>query len=101
MKEIEIISSDFQKEVINSDKTVLVDFYVNWCSQCSMMSPIISAIAEENENIKVVKIDVDKNQDLAMKYDVMSIPTMLIFKKGIITKTFIGITDKAEIEKEL
>ncbi len=101
MKEIEIISSDFQKEVINSDKTVLVDFYANWCSPCSMMSPIISAIAEENENIKVVKIDVDKNQDLAMKYDVMSIPTMLIFKKGIITKTFIGITDKAEIEKEL
>ena len=101
MKEIEIISSDFQKEVINSDKAVLVDFYANWCSPCSMMSPIISAIAEENENIKVVKIDVDKNQDLAMKYDVMSIPTMLIFKKGIITKTFIGITDKAEIEKEL
>ena len=101
MKEIEIMSNDFDKEVISSDKTVLVDFYANWCSPCKMMAPIIESIADENESIKVVKVDIDKNQDLAIKYDIMSIPTIMIFKNGVVTKTFIGVTDKSEIEKEL
>lgn len=101
MKEIEIMSNDFDKEVISSDKTVLVDFYANWCSPCKMMAPIIGSIADENENIKVVKVDIDKNQDLAIKYDIMSIPTIMIFKNGVVTKNFIGVTDKSEIEKEL
>lgn len=101
MKEIEIMSNDFDKEVISSDKTVLVDFYANWCSPCKMMAPIIESIADENENIKVVKVDIDKNQDLAIKYDIMSIPTIMILKNGVVTKTFIGVTDKSEIEKEL
>ena len=90
---------NFENEVLNSDKTTIVDFYADWCGPCKMMSPVIDKIAEENaETIKVGKVNVDDNQDLAMKYNVMSIPTILIFKNGNIAKTFIGVTGKDEIE---
>ena len=87
-----------KEEVLNSEKQVLVDFYADWCGPCKMMSPIIDEIAEElGENVKVGKINVDNNQELAIQYDVMSIPTIMIFNKGNIVKTFIGVTDKNEI----
>ena len=90
---------NFENEVLNSDKTTIVDFYADWCGPCKMMSPVIDIIAEENaETIKVGKVNVDDNQGLAMKYNVMSIPTILIFKNGNIAKTFIGVTGKDEIE---
>ena len=93
---------NFENEVINSDKTTIVDFYADWCGPCKMMSPIIDKIAEENaENIKVGKVNVDENQDLAMKYNVMSIPTILVFKNGNLVKTFIGVTSKSEIEEAI
>lgn len=97
----EIMAKDFQQEVINSEKTVLVDFYATWCSPCKMMSPILENIAEENTHVKVVKVDIDKNQDLAMQYNVMSIPTMIIFKNGEATKTFVGVTDKHNLSDAL
>lgn len=97
----EIMAKDFQQEVINSEKTVLVDFYATWCGPCKMMSPILENIAEENANVKVVKVDIDKNQDLAMQYNVMSIPTMIIFKNGEATKTFVGVTDKHNLSDAL
>ncbi len=97
----EIMAKDFQQEVINSEKTVLVDFYATWCGPCKMMSPILENIAEENTHVKVVKVDIDKNQDLAMQYNVMSIPTMIIFKNGEATKTFVGVTDKHNISDAL
>ncbi len=85
-------------ELLKEDKPVLVDFYADWCGPCKMMSPIIDSIAEENSNsIKVGKVNVDENQDSAMKYNVMSIPTILIFKNGNISKSFIGVTSKQEI----
>lgn len=91
---------NFQNEVLNSDKITIVDFYADWCGPCKMMSPVIDKIAEENaETIKVGKVNVDESQDLAMKYNVMSIPTILIFKDGNILKTFIGVTSKQEIEE--
>ena len=93
---------NFENEVINSDKTTIVDFYADWCGPCKMMSPIIDKIAEENtENIKVGKVNVDENQELAMKYNVMSIPTILVFKNGNLVKTFIGVTSKSEIEEAI
>lgn len=91
---------NFENEVINSDKTTIVDFYADWCGPCKMMSPVIDTIAEENaENIKVGKVNVDDNQELAIKYNVMSIPTILVFKNGNIVKTFVGVTPKQEIEE--
>ena len=93
---------NFENEVINSDKTTIVDFYADWCGPCKMMSPVIDKIAEENaENIKVGKVNVDENQELAIKYNVMSIPTILIFKNGNLSKTFIGVTSKFEIEEAI
>ena len=88
---------NFEKEVLKSEGTVLVDFYADWCGPCKMMSPIIVTIAEENTNIKVGKINVDENPDLAEKYNVMSIPTIMVFKNGEIEKTFVGVTDKSQI----
>ena len=101
MNVAEIMSQDFEKEVLNSQTTVLVDFFATWCGPCKMMSPIIENIAEENSNVKVVKVDVDKNQDLAMKYSVMSIPTIIIFKNGKPTATFVGVKDKQDIVNTL
>ena len=93
---------NFENEVINTDKTTIVDFYADWCGPCKMMSPVIDKIAEENaENIKVGKVNVDENQELAMKYNVMSIPTILVFKNGNLVKTFIGVTSKSEIEEAI
>ena len=98
MNVLTLENENFKEEVLNSEKQVLVDFYADWCGPCKMMSPIIDEIAEElGENVKVGKINVDNNQELAIQYDVMSIPTIMIFNKGNIVKTFIGVTDKNEI----
>lgn len=93
---------NFENEVLNSKETVLVDFYADWCGPCKVMSPIIDEIAEENlENLKVGKVNVDDNPELAVKYDVMSIPTIIIFKDGNPVKEFLGVTDKEEIKMVL
>ncbi len=101
---IEIIeiknTEEFEKEVINSNQTVFIDFYATWCKPCKIMTPIIEEIAKEYKEIKFVKIDIDKNEELAIKYNIMSIPTMMIIKNGEVKKTFIGITDKQSITKE-
>ena len=93
---------NFENEVINSDKTTIVDFYADWCGPCKMMSPVVDKIAEEMEGIvKVGKINVDENQELAIKYGIMSIPTIMILKNGEVEKTFVGVTDKEEIKQAL
>ena len=101
MSVLKLDVNNFEEEVINSNCKVLVDFYADWCGPCKMMSPIIDEIADENTAVKVGKINVDDNQELAMKYSVMSIPTIMIFENGIPKKTFVGVTDKNEILKEL
>ncbi len=89
---------NFEEEVLKSEGKVLVDFYADWCGPCKMMSPIIDEIAKElEESVKVGKVNVDNNQELAIKYDVMSIPTIMVFQNGMLVKTFIGVTDKKEI----
>lgn len=102
MSILTITNKNYKEEVLDSDKLVLIDFYADWCGPCRMMSPIIDEISEElKDKIKVGKINVDENQDLAMEYSVMSIPTILIIKKGEVIKTFIGARDKEEIKNAI
>ena len=102
MSVLNVTSENYESEVLKSEKTVLIDFYADWCGPCKMMSPVIDEIAEEmKETIKVGKINVDENQDLAMEYGVMSIPTIVILKNGEVQKTFVGVTDKEEIKQAL
>ena len=98
MEVIKLNSENFQKEVMESEKIVLIDFYADWCGPCKMMSPIVDEIASEvHETVKVCKLNVDESQDLAVEYDVMSIPTLIIFKNGRVVNTLIGLKDKEEI----
>lgn len=101
VKIIEIKNTEhFEQEVIGESGIVFIDFYATWCMPCKVMSPIIEEIAKEHQEVKFVKIDIDKNEELAIKYNVMSIPTMMIMKNGEVTKTFVGIINKESIIKE-
>ena len=98
MSVLKLTEENFENEVIQSEKTVLVDFYAEWCGPCKIMSPIIDEIAEEvGDTVKVGKVNTDENMNLAEKYGIMSIPTIIIFKNGNIDKTFNGVTAKSEI----
>ena len=99
---IELNDSNFEEEVLKSDKIVLVDMFATWCGPCQIMSPLIDELAEENlPNVKVGKLDVDEASNTAIKYGVMSIPTFLIFKNGEVVKSFVGVTDIDEIKNAL
>ncbi len=102
MEVIKLNNENFNKEVIEADKLVLIDFYADWCGPCKMMSPIIDKIAEENgEKVKVCKLNVDEAQDIAMEYNVMSIPTLVMIKNGKIVDTMVGLQAKEVIEEKL
>lgn len=98
MSVLKITKENYETEVLKSDKLVLIDFYADWCGPCKMMSPIIDEIAEEvGDKIKVGKINVDENQELAMEYEVMSIPTIIILQNGEAKNSFVGVRKKEEI----
>ncbi|MBQ3145820.1 MAG: thioredoxin [Clostridia bacterium] len=101
MSVLKITNKNFEEEVLNSDKPVIIDFYADWCGPCKMMSPIIDSIAEENQELKVGKINVDEDQELAVRYNIMSIPTIIIFKNGNEYKKIVGVTSKENILKEI
>ena len=102
MAEITLTASNFEAEVLNSDKPVLVDFWATWCGPCRMLAPTIAKIAEEQEGvIKVGKIDVDEEPELAARYGIASIPTLMVFKGGQVTKASVGVQPKAAIEAML
>ena len=95
---VKVLTNDnFENEVKNAQGTVLVDFFATWCGPCRIMSPVIDEIADENASVKVCKLDVDQARDIAVEYGIMSIPTVMVFRDGEVTKTFIGVTDKDEI----
>lgn len=99
MEVLKVTSENFEKEVLQSDKIVLVDFYADWCGPCKMLSPVVDSVANENEDIKVVKVNVDNAQDLAIKYQVMSIPTLVVIKNGQEINRSVGVVSKSEIEE--
>lgn len=94
---LKVTSENFEEEVLKSEKVVLVDFYADWCGPCKMLSPVMEEIAQENEDIKVVKINIDNQRDLALDYDVMSIPTVVAIKNGQEIDRLVGVADKSEI----
>lgn len=99
--EVILNDSNFDSEVLKSDKTVLVDFYADWCGPCQMMSPIIKEISEERIDIKVCRINVDENPGMAIKYKVASIPFFVVFKNGEVYKKTLGYQSKEDILKLL
>ena len=96
--EITVTKEDFENEVLNSDIPVLVDFYADWCGPCQRQAPIVGEIASEYEGkIKVAKINVDNDTELAIKYKALTIPTLLFFKNGEVTGKLLGLSSKEEI----
>ena len=98
MKVIDVNKDNFEKEVLNSDKKVLVDFNADWCGPCKMIKPMIEEIAESDDEIKVVSINIDDEDELSEKYNVSSIPCLIIFDKGKEIKRNVGLISKDEIE---
>lgn len=97
MSAIHISKSNFQEEVLNSDRPVLLDFWASWCGPCRMIAPIVEEIAEERPDMKVGKINVDEQPELASRFGVMSIPTLVVMKNGKIVNQAMGARPKSQI----
>ena len=96
--EIKLSTENFEKEVLKTEKPVLVDFYADWCGPCNAMAPVIEELAKElGGKVKVGKINVDENPDIAVEYNVMSIPTLIVFKNGKEEKRLVGLRNKEEL----
>ena len=97
MAAISINNENFEDEVLKSEMPVLLDFWAPWCGPCQMLGPIVEAIADENPDIKVCKINIDENPDLASQFKIMSIPTLVAMKNGEVYKKSVGVQSKSEI----
>lgn len=94
---MQVDQSNFKEEVLDSDTTVLVDFYADWCGPCQMFGPIVEEVASEHPEVKVCKINVDENQDIASEYGIMSIPSLIVFKNGKAVNQSVGVIPKEKI----
>ncbi len=94
---LEVDDENFESEVLKSDKTVLIDFYADWCGPCKVLSPIVEEVASENDDIKVVKINIDEAIIIANQYGIMSIPTLVVIKNGEEVNRTVGVISKTEI----
>ena len=100
MAELIITAANFENEVMHSEKPILIDFYADWCGPCQMLAPVVHEIAKENAGvIKVGKINVDEQMELARKFRVFSIPTLVLFKEGKAVSSLVGFHGKEEIEE--
>ena len=97
MKVLHINKDNFHKEVLNSEKPVLLDFFASWCGPCRMVGPILDEIAEEREDIKVCKVNIDEQPELAHRYRIMTIPTLMVLKDGNIVEQSVGAQPKHQI----
>ena len=97
----EVNDSNFQAEVIESGEPVLVDFWAPWCGPCRVIAPHLEELNEEQDNLRVVKLNVDDNQQTAAQYEVLSIPTLILFKNGQVAKRVIGALPKKRLEAEI
>jgi len=96
-----VTTGDFEKQVLQSEQTVLVDFWAEWCGPCHAVAPVLDQIAAERTEIKVVKLNIDEEPEVAQRYGVMSIPTLILFRNGQPAKTVIGAYPKRKLEAEL
>ncbi len=97
MSYVHVTAQNFEEEVLRCDKPVLVDFWASWCGPCRMVAPIVEQIAEEREDIKVCKINVDEEPELSNQYRIMSIPTLMVFRNGEIVNQSVGARSKSQI----
>jgi thioredoxin 1 len=99
---VHLTDSNFKKEVLESELPVLVDFWATWCAPCKMITPIVEELAKEYDNkVKIGKVDVDENPDTASRYGIMSIPTIMFFKKGKVIEQMFGALNKTELKKKI
>ena len=99
---LELTDDNFETEVVNSDKPVLVDFWAEWCMPCRMLAPTIDELAQEYQGkVKVGKLDTDANRDVSMKFNISAIPTVILFKGGQVVHKFVGVTPKQDFKAEL
>ncbi len=97
----DVTDNNFQAEVLESGNPVLVDFWAPWCGPCRVIAPHLEELNEEQDNLRVVKLNVDDNQQTAAKYEVLSIPTLILFKNGDVAKRIIGAQPKKRLEQEI
>ncbi|MEA2253087.1 MAG: thioredoxin 1 [Solirubrobacteraceae bacterium] len=97
----DVTDANFQAEVIESETPVLVDFWAPWCGPCRVVAPILEEIAQERTDLRIVKLNVDDNQETAASFEVLSIPTLILFKEGQVAKKVIGAYPKKRLEAEL